>query len=52
MADVTGLPVTEGTAVTLFGQTREQLETLASHAHTIPYEVLCLISARVPRVYP
>ena len=52
MADVTGLPVAEGTAVTLFGQTREQLETLASHAHTIPYEVLCLISARVPRVYP
>ena len=52
MADVTGLPVTAGTAVTLFGQTREQLESLAAHAHTIPYEILCLISARVPRVYP
>lgn len=51
MADVTGLPVTVGTRVTLFGGRRQELEALAERAHTIPYELLCLITARVPRVY-
>lgn len=51
MADVTGLPVTVGTPVTLFGETSAQLESLADRAHTIPYELLCLITARIPRVY-
>ena len=51
MADVTGLPVEVGTPVTLFGETSAQLETLAEMAHTIPYELLCLITARIPRVY-
>ena len=51
MADVTGLPVTAGTPVTLFGETSAQLESLADRAHTIPYELLCLITARIPRVY-
>lgn len=52
MVDVTDLPVTEGTPVTLFGESTEQLVALAERAHTIPYELLCLITARVPRVYP
>ena len=50
MADVTGLPVRVGDPVTLFGQTPEQLEALAARAGTIPYELLCLITARVPRI--
>ena len=52
MADVTGLPITVGTRVTLFGGQRRELEALAERVHTIPYELLCLITARVPRVYP
>lgn len=52
MADVTDLPVEVGTPVTLFGETTNQLDALAERAHTIPYELLCLITARVPRVYP
>jgi alanine racemase len=51
MADVTGLPVTVGTPVTLFGQTAGELEALAKRANTITYELLCLITARIPRVY-
>lgn len=51
MVDVTDLPVTEGTRVTLFGQTTAELEALAARAGTITYELLCLITARVPRVY-
>ncbi len=49
MADVTGLPVRVGDRVTLFGQSPEQLEALAARAGTIPYELLCLVTARVPR---
>ena len=51
MADVTGLPVTVGTPVTLFGRDSRELESLAERAHTISYEILCLVTARVPRVY-
>jgi alanine racemase len=51
MVDVTGLPVTVGTRVTLFGRTAGELEALAERAGTIPYELLCLITARIPRVY-
>ena len=51
MADVTDLPVTVGCRVTLFGQTSAELEALAQRAHTITYELLCLITARIPRVY-
>ena len=50
MADVTGLPVQIGDPVTLFGQSAGQLEELAERAGTIPYELLCLITARVPRI--
>ncbi|MBP3667506.1 MAG: alanine racemase [Clostridia bacterium] len=51
MVDITGLPVRVGTPVTLFGQTPSELEALALRAGTIPYELLCLITARIPRVY-
>ena len=51
MVDVTDLPVTVGTSVTLFGERSEQLDVLADRARTIPYELLCLITARVPRVW-
>ena len=51
MADVTDLPVTVGTPVTLFGQDPAELEALAERAGTITYELLCLITARIPRVY-
>lgn len=49
MIDVTGLPITMGDEVILFGQEREALESLCRLAGTIPYEPLCLISGRVPR---
>lgn len=51
MLDVTGLPVEVGTPVTLFGRRSEELISLSERAHTIPYELLCLVSARIPRVY-
>lgn len=50
MLDVTGLDVSVGDEVTLFGNTPEELTSLAHRAGTIPYELLCLITARVPRV--
>jgi alanine racemase len=53
--DVTGMPgVAVGDEVVLIGQQGEKKVTaweLASHMQTIPYEVLCGISARVPRRY-
>ncbi len=52
MADVTDLPVAVGNHVTLFGGTSGELEALARRANTITYELLCLITARIPRVYP
>ncbi len=52
MVDVTGLPVAVGDTVTLFGETPHQLESLAARAHTITYELLCLVTARIPRIYP
>ncbi len=57
MVDITDLPaaarasITPGTRVTLFGLSAHELEALASHAQTISYELLCLITARVPRVW-
>ncbi len=50
MADVTDLDVSVGDAVTLFGDTAASLEALCQRAGTIPYEPLCLISGRVPRI--
>ena len=57
MIDVTDLPVALGDEVVLFGETtprfpapQESLEALCDLAGTIPYEALCLISHRVPRI--
>jgi alanine racemase len=56
MIDVTGVPgVAVGDEVTLLGCDREGncigAEELAEKAGTIPYEIFCGISKRVPRVY-
>ena len=50
MIDVTGLTVSEGDMVEVFG--KHQLVTLlADQAGTIPYEILTSIPERVKRVY-
>ena len=49
MLDLTDTDAHEGDTVVLIGEDG-QLDELASLAHTINYECLCLISARVPRV--
>lgn len=51
MLDVSGTDAAVGDCVTLFGEGSEQLTSLAARGNTIDYESLCLISARVPRVY-
>ncbi|ABB33126.1 alanine racemase [Geobacter metallireducens RCH3] len=56
MIDVTSVPgVAVGDEVTLLGCDRQghcvRAEELASWAGTIPYEIFCGISKRVPRVY-
>ncbi len=50
MVDVTGLDVTEGDAVEVFGEHRS-INQLAEEMGTIPYEILTGISRRVKRVY-
>ena len=40
-----------GDEVTLFGDTPKRLYDLAKIADTIPYEILCAVSARVVRIY-
>ncbi len=57
MVDVTGLPVKIGDEITLFGgespafpAPQLSLEALCDRAGTIPYEILCQITTRVPRV--
>lgn len=51
MGNVTGFDVNVGDRVVLFGKDPNDLSALANRAGTIPYESLCLISSRVPRVY-
>lgn len=52
MADVTDLPqVREGDVAIVFGAGGEPAEEVARLAGTIPYEILCAPSRRVPRVY-
>jgi len=55
MIDATGIPeVALYDEVVLLGsQGTEQItaQEIADRTHTIPYEVLCAVSARVPRVY-
>jgi len=50
MADVTGFDVAPGDRVIVFGKDKNMLCGLAKRAETIDYEVLCLVSARVPRI--
>lgn len=51
MVDLTGLPdVHVGDAVEIFGQ-RQRVDDLASILGTIPYELTCAVSKRVPRLY-
>ena len=57
MIDVTNLPVSVGDRVTLFGEAtpdfpapQTALEALSTRADTIPYEILCQITRRVPRI--
>ena len=50
MIDVTGIPAAVGDKITVFGYDKGDLSRLAEMAETIEYEVLCLISGRVPRI--
>lgn len=51
MVDLTGLPdVREGDEVEVFGP-RQPVDELAATLGTIPYELTCAVSKRVPRVY-
>ena len=49
--DLTGIETQVGDRVSFFGHTPTALSALAEHAGTIPYELLCAISPRVPRTY-
>lgn len=51
MLDVTGLDVSEGDEVIIFGDPLYPLEKIADAMQTIPYEVLTGISHRVKRVF-
>ena len=52
MVDVTDIPhVQIGDEVTLFGSDTLTIDEVARWGNTINYEVPCLLSARVPRVY-
>lgn len=50
MIDVTGIDAHEGDSVTLFGDS-PTLHDVSEWWGTIPYEVLSVISSRIPRVY-
>lgn len=49
MIDLSGIDAKVGDRVSFFGHTPTSLTALATHAGTIPYELLCAISLRVPR---
>jgi len=52
MADVTGIPVKVGDAAELYSDTIDEIkvDNIADMLGTIGYELLCLVSKRVPRV--
>lgn len=51
MIDLSEYPQSEvGDEVEIFGK-NNPLESMAQYAETIPYEIVCAISKRVPRVY-
>ncbi len=51
MIDITEIDACEGDEVTVFGEDSDRLHALAQKAKTIEYEILCLTSSRVPRIY-
>jgi len=55
MVDVTDLPqVRAGDEVVILGRQGSEaiaVEEMAGHARTIPYEILCCVGKRVPRIY-
>ena len=52
MIDVTDIPEAKlGDVCTLFGSDSLTADEIAGWANTINYEVVCLVSERVPRVY-
>ncbi len=55
MVDVTDLPqVRAGDEVVILGRQGSEaiaVEEMADHARTIPYEILCCVGKRVPRIY-
>ena len=51
MIDITDMPTVDvGSEVEIFGE-KNSIDELASIAGTIPYELTCAVSKRVPRVY-
>ena len=51
MVDLTDLPAVQvGDEVEIFGR-RASVNDLAAAAGTIPYELTCAVSKRVPRLY-
>jgi len=50
MIDVTGIKVSEGDMVEIFGK-HQPVTVLAAQSGTIPYEILTSIPERVKRVY-
>ena len=51
MIDLTDLPdVKVGDEVEIFGR-RQRVDDLAAILNTIPYELTCAVSKRVPRIY-
>jgi len=51
MIDITGIDTVVGDTVIIIGNDGVDADTIADFTNTINYEVLCDISARVPRVY-
>ena len=55
MLDITDIEnINENTVVTVFGKDGDaeiKVEDIADIANTINYEILCLISKRIPRIY-
>lgn len=51
MFDVSGTHCAPGDEITLFGKNACSVSELADICGTIPYELLCAVSDRVPRVY-
>ena len=51
MVDITNSEVKRFDEVIFFGKNHHECEEMAAVAQTIPYELLCAVSPRVPRIY-